>query len=39
VRVDYAEGRSTPSRQGRAADYLGRSQRASRGGSVVISVT
>jgi hypothetical protein len=39
VRVDYAEDRSTLSRQGRAADYLGRTQRASRGGSIVISVT
>ena len=39
ARVDYAKDRSTLSRQGRAADYLGRTQRAGRGGSVVISVT
>ena len=39
ARVDYAKDRSTLSRQGRAADYLGRTQRAGRGGRAVISVT
>src|SRR6202163_775848 len=39
ARVDYAKDRSTLSRQGRPADYLGRTQRAGRGGRAVISVT